>query len=118
MRVLATALFLAALASAAAADALRDPTRPPPRAVAGPRAREAGPALSAVFNGGERRSAIFNGRLVKAGDRVGDYLIEEVLADGVRYRHDGVVRELTLPHSGDPIKKPAAATPSGAGGGQ
>jgi hypothetical protein len=70
-----------------------------------------------VFAAGERRSAIVNGRLVRAGDAVGSFSIEEVLADGVRYRHAGTVHELYLPHAAGTVKKPATGPArSGSGG--
>jgi MSHA biogenesis protein MshK len=106
------------MTAAAHADALRDPTRPPHPAGAHAGAQEAAPALTAVFLAGDRRTAIFNGRLVRAGDRVGSYTIEAVLDSGVRYRHGGTVHELLLPHPADTVKKPAAAPARGASGGQ
>ncbi len=112
-------LALAALAAVATSygDPLRDPTRPPH--VGGAHgAAEAAPVLSAVFASGERRRAIFNGRLVKAGDTIGGYSIEDVRPDGVRYRHAGALHDLYLPRPADTVKKPAAAPARGAIGGQ
>ena len=117
MKPLLSLTVVAALATAHA-DPLRDPTRPPPRVVARATTPEAGPVLSAVFSSGDRRSAIFNGRLVKAGDSVGAFRIDEVLADGVRYRHGQTSRELYLPRIADGVKKPAVGTARGASGGQ
>lgn len=117
MKTLLPLVAILALA-AAQADPLRDPTRPPQVAGARAKVEEAVPVLTAVFSAGERHSAIVNGRLVKAGDVVGAYLIEDVLADGVRYRHAGTVRDLHLPHPADPVKKPAAGPARGAIGGQ
>ena len=117
MRLLLAALALATTA-AAAADALRDPTRPPQSATARAGTREAAPVLSAVFSAGARHSAIFNGRLVKAGDGVGGYVIDAVLANGVRYRHAGTAHELYLPRAADTVKKPVAAPARQASGGQ
>ena len=111
--------LLAALSMAPAhADTLRDPMRPPQSAGAHVRATEAAPVLSAVFFAGARRSAIFNGRLVKPGDEVGGYSIEDVLAEGVRYRHAGAVHELHLPSPAGTVKKPAAAPAREASGGR
>lgn len=117
MKALLPLVLLTALASAQA-DPLRDPTRPPQAGGTHAKALEAVPVLTAVFSEGERHSAIVNGRLVKAGDSVGAYLIEDVLADGVRYRHAGTVRDLHLPHAADSVKKPALAPARGAIGGQ
>ena len=116
MRTLLTLVALVALTTAHA-DPLRDPTRPP-QAAARAKAVEAVPVLTAVFSAGERKSAIVNGRLVKAGDTVGGYLIEDVLVDGVRYRHAGTVRDLHLPHPADTVKKPATTPARRAIGGQ
>lgn len=116
MKALLAAVPLLTATVAATADQVRDPTRPP-QAVA-PHAAAAGPVLSAVFAAGDSRRAIFNGQLVRAGDRVGGYEIDAVLADGVRYRHAGSIHELHLPRPADAVKKPAAATPRAATGGQ
>ncbi|MBS0393466.1 MAG: hypothetical protein JSR54_02510, partial [Proteobacteria bacterium] len=48
--------------------------------------------------------------------RLGALEIEAVLADGVRYRSAGAVRELHLPHASDAVKKPAAASRPADGG--
>ena len=110
-------MLLAALAfGGALAEPLRDPTRPPPAGGAHATVQEAPPVLTAVFAAGVRRSAIFNGQLVRAGDTVGGYAIEDVLADGVRYRHGGAVHELHLPRPADTVKKPTTAPARGSGG--
>jgi hypothetical protein len=98
---------LCALASAAHAQALRDPMRPPLAAQASQVAADPAPVLSAVLDFGGNRSAIFNGRLVHAGSTVGAYTIDRILADGVRYRRDGEVRELHL-RQATSVKQPAA----------
>lgn len=100
-------LVALSLSFGAAADGLRDPTRPP---LVGSRAaapREAAPVLSAVLSYNGVRSAIFNGQLVHGGMSVGTYSIEEVLEDGVRFRHAGLVQELRLPRPDSTFKKPA-----------
>jgi hypothetical protein len=115
MKALLAVLAVSAFASAQA-DPLRDPTRPPQAPGARATVHEAPPVLSAVFTAGERRSVIFNGHLVRAGDAVGAYAIEDVLDDGVRYRHAGAVHELYLPHPANTIKKPTTAPARGSGG--
>jgi hypothetical protein len=45
---------------------------------------------------GEKRVAIVNGRLVRAGDTVAGARILEVLAHGVRYERAGKIQTLTL----------------------
>jgi hypothetical protein len=117
MKALTAAVLLLGFAPGGVADQLRDPTRPP-RPVAPRAAAAAGPVLSAVFAAGDSRRAIFNGQLVRAGDHVGGYEIDAVLADGVRYRHAGGIHELHLPRPSDAVKKPTAATSRAVPGGQ
>jgi hypothetical protein len=82
------------------AGELRDPMRPSgaPTAASAPRAHA--PAATLKLEGvigGERRVAIINGRLVRAGDVVAGARILEVFAAGVRYERAGKVSTLTLP---------------------
>jgi hypothetical protein len=103
------ALCVLGLALTAAADGLRDPTRPPlPENRAAPAAREPAPVLSAVLSFGGERTAIFNGHLVRPGSVVGHYTIDSILEDGVRYTHASSTHELHLAHDKSTIKKPAA----------
>ena len=95
------------LSFGAAADGLRDPTRPPQVGSHATAPREATPVLSAVLTYNGVRSAIFNGQLVHGGTTVGAYAIEAVLEDGVRVRHAGLVQELRLPRSDSTFKKPS-----------
>jgi hypothetical protein len=115
MRALLPVLAVFALQTANA-DPLRDPTRPPQAPGARAGRQEAPPTLTAVFAAGQRRSAIFNGHLVRAGDAVGAYEIQDVLVDGVRYRHGGAMHDLHLPRPPDSIKKPTTASPRGSEG--
>jgi hypothetical protein len=98
---------LALSSSLATADSMRDPTRPPMTA-AHAAAPEPPPVLSAIIGTGAARVAIFNGHVVRSGGTVGDYAIEEVFDDGVRYRHGGETHDVFLPHTSE-FKKPAAA---------
>jgi hypothetical protein len=105
------AVFAAVLgvAQCAAAQEIRDPTRPPMRdAQATDAAREPAPVLSAVMSFNGRRIAIFNGRVVSGGSVVGAYTIDSVLEDGVRYRHANATHELHLARPATTFKKPAA----------
>jgi hypothetical protein len=47
------------------------------------------PHVSAIFLSSRRRIAIFNDQPVRAGDRVGNYRIDEVTGQGVRYSSVG-----------------------------
>jgi hypothetical protein len=85
-------LLLAGVFSPSAnAEDLKDPTRPPIMDV--PIKHNDGikllPHVSAIFVSSTRRIAIFNDQPVRAGDRVGAYLIDEVNARGVRYSNAG-----------------------------
>jgi hypothetical protein len=117
--VLAVALAVALTESrsfAGTIEALRDPTRPPLVATRTPAAAaETAPVLSAIMGAPGARIAIFNGQLVHSGGTVGDYAIEAVFDDGVRYRHAGATHELHL-HQGSSSKtspKPAPAASPG-----
>lgn len=104
----ACAMAALVAASTAAADELRDPTRPPMREAHGAEAvHEPAPVLSAVMTFNGKRTAIFNGRLVRDGSVIGPYTIASVLEDGVRYRRSNEMHELHLAHTST-VKKPAA----------
>lgn len=72
-------------------EELKDPTQPPSNIVPGKHSEEhkVVPHVTAVFLSGTRRIAIFNAQPVHVGDSVGDYHIDEVAADGVRYSVSG-----------------------------
>ena len=98
-RYLAT-LLLSMTARAATADRLLDPTQPAHLRPAN--ASETLPTVrvEAILQSGERRVAIVNGKVVRAGDRVGAVQILEVNTDGVRYSRGGetnVARLTTKP---------------------
>jgi hypothetical protein len=97
-----------AFAPVVAADALRDPTRPPVPTHAALATPERPPVLSAILGSKWDRVAIFNGQLVRSGESAGSYTIEAVFEDGVRYRHGGVSQELYLPHAAV-FKRPSTA---------
>jgi hypothetical protein len=101
-------LALLGLPREASGQILRDPTRPPHEARAHEAVLEQAPVVSAVLNFEGTRSAIFNGRLVHDGSVVGDYTIDQILADGVRYRRAHEVREAHLPRPASSVKQPAA----------
>lgn len=90
------ALVAAAAAGRVFAGDLRDPMRP----AGAPAAARPVPVYSLKLEGviaGEKRVAIVNGRLVRAGDTVAGARILEVLARGVRYERAGKVQTLMLP---------------------
>jgi hypothetical protein len=90
-------LILCALmfAGPAFAEGLRDPMRP----AGAPAAARPMAVYSLKLEGviaGEKRVAIINGRLVRAGDTIAGARILEVLARGVRYERAGKVQILNL----------------------
>jgi hypothetical protein len=84
------ALLLAMTAHSALADRLTDPTRPTDaKAISSGEKVEAGVRLEAILRSEGSHLAIVNGKVVRAGDRIGATRIDEVLADGIRYTRDG-----------------------------
>jgi hypothetical protein len=108
MRRLALTIGALGLACAANAEGLRDPTRPPLADTHAAAPSEPPPVLTAVLTFKGKRTAIFNGRLVHEGSVVGDYTIDSVLEDGVRYRRANQSHELHLVHNATTFKKPSA----------
>jgi MSHA biogenesis protein MshK len=96
MRIRALTFIAMCLAlTAAQADDLRDPMRP----AGAPTAARPAPVYSLKLEGviaGEKRVAIINGRLVRAGDTIAGARILEILAHGVRYERAGKIQNLTL----------------------
>jgi MSHA biogenesis protein MshK len=89
------AITAALLAGPARAGEVRDPMRP----AGTPTAARPAPVHSLKLEGviaGEKRVAIVNGRLVRAGDVIAGARILEVFATGVRYERAGKVSTLTL----------------------
>jgi hypothetical protein len=105
---LRAALALMLFSPLTGADGLRDPMRPPmPPAPPVVAVHEALPAVTAIFVSGQTRKAIVGGRLVHAGDSLGDGTVEAVSADGVTWRRHGFAHELQLPRASASFKKPA-----------
>ena len=95
-RILALCVIVVAAASGQVfAAEMRDPMRP----MGMPAVTRPAPVYSLKLEGviaGEKRVAIVNGRLVRAGDSVAGAKIIEVLAHGVRYERAGKIQTLTL----------------------
>lgn len=114
----AVALAAGGLALAAPAGAARDPMRPPVPAAGAKSSRSAPePVLSAIIGSAARRVAIVDGRVVRAGDRIGGVEILAVFDDGIRYSRAGIVRELKLP-APVAMKRPAGTASAGPGSGK
>ena len=90
------AAVLLTMSARAAADRLADPTRPPQASDATNGPLQESVRVEAVLRSKERDLAIVNGKIVRAGDRVGGVQIEEILVDGVRYVRDGQVHVARL----------------------
>jgi hypothetical protein len=95
-RIIALCGLIAAVAAGRVfAGDLRDPMRP----AGAPSAVRPAPVHSLKLEGviaGEKRVAIVNGRLVRAGDTVAGARILEILAHAVRYERAGKIQTLTL----------------------
>lgn len=89
-------LLLASTAQAAAAERLADPTRPAHAKASAPVRQTSEMRLEAVMRAGDSRVAIVNGRIVRAGDRIGDAHIEEISSDALRYTRGGRSQVLRL----------------------
>jgi hypothetical protein len=83
-------LALLAGAAAHAGSPLADPTRPMSAGDSRPAATEPGGVrVQAIMIRPDSRVALVDGRLVHAGDRIANLLIEAVTPEGVRYSQDG-----------------------------
>ena len=96
LRIVAVcALIAGAAAGRVFAGDLRDPMRP----AGAPAASRPAPVRTLKLEGviaGEKRVAIVNGRLVRAGDSVAGARILEVFANGLRFERGGKIQTLTL----------------------
>jgi MSHA biogenesis protein MshK len=80
---------LLALGGIARAETLLDPTRPATAREATQSPATGALQIEAIMDSGPRRIAIINGKIVRAGDRIGTALIEEIHSDSIRYTRDG-----------------------------
>jgi MSHA biogenesis protein MshK len=97
----AVAVALALFSAVAAAQAIKDPTRPPAGfGTAGePAAAQAptgGPVLQSVMLSPSRRAAIISGQLVSRGENYGDAVLAEVAEDHVVLRRGASVQVLKM----------------------
>ena len=93
----------------ASADTLIDPMRPisaPSKAAPAARAEPRAARVSAIIVNDGRRVAVFDGRVVKAGDKVGDIVIHEILIDGVRFSRGAHSEVARLPRQTVVVRKP------------
>ena len=99
------AILLSATARTALADRLVDPTRPASAKADTTAEPTDSIRLEAILRSGERHLAIVNGKVVRAGEHIGGALIDEVLADGVRYTRDGQSHTARLTQSAIPVRQ-------------
>lgn len=105
--------IFAALALCAAfsanASALRDPTQPPMAPSAASTTAAIAPLrVEAIFRHGSQFTAIVDGKLVRAGDRVGAAVIQEITSDAVRYTRGGRSEITRLKSSTLNVRRPSA----------
>lgn len=101
---------LALVSTSVAADPIRDPMRPPSAGVTvpGQRSNLVPTTVSAVFISPTRRSAIVDGRLVRAGESAGLCQVLEILDEGVRCQFPKGTRIVRLPGTAAAFKQSAA----------
>jgi hypothetical protein len=104
-------ILLALTGTAALAEDLQDPMRPPDTGSA-PHvtSRLAQTQVTGLIIAPERRAAIVDGQVVRAGDRAGLCLVLEVLDNGVRCRFPKGVRTVLLPAQAADVKTHRAIT--------
>jgi MSHA biogenesis protein MshK len=99
------AAVLLTMSAKAAADRLVDPTRPPQAPDNSSRQSEETLRVEAVLRSAERDLAIVNGKIVRAGDRVGGVQVQAILSDGIRYVRDGQVHVARLQPNSIPVRR-------------
>lgn len=92
----AAAICILFIGSHVNAETLRDPTRPASARAATVNDAKASLRVEAILHSGERFVAIVDGKVVRAGDRVGAARIEAIFADGIRYTQAGRSRVARL----------------------
>jgi MSHA biogenesis protein MshK len=107
------AILLSVTAGTAVADRLMDPTRPASAKADTTAEPTDSIRLEAILRSGERRLAIVNGKIVRAGERIGGVRIDEVFADGVRYTRDGQSHIARLTHTAIPVRQNVVQQESG-----
>jgi MSHA biogenesis protein MshK len=98
------AVLLLAMSSQTLADRLADPTRPPQASRGQDAEMRPGVRVEAILRSADRRLAIVNGRIVRAGDNVNGMQVEEILVDGIRYMRDGQTHIVRLRPAAMPVR--------------
>lgn len=97
IRMAGTVLLLVAMTSAAA-QVLRDPTRPPGRspAKAAPGLVSGGFVLQSILNSPERKAAVINGKVLGPGESVDGFMLVGIAEDEAVLKNGSDVRRLRL----------------------
>lgn len=90
------AILLLALAGTAAAQTLRDPTRPPGRVARGEPASSGGFVLQSILNSQERKAAVINGKVVGPGESVDGFMLIGIAENEAVLKNGSDVRRLRL----------------------
>jgi len=89
-RIVLACLGVALVGATRAANVLVDPTRPVSATDSATAVADStGVRVQAIMSRAGSRVAIVDGKLVRAGDRIANILIEEVTPEGVRYSQGG-----------------------------
>lgn len=105
----AHAALLVCSVQPALAEGLRDPMQPPIARTAKPHAAPQALRLEAILVDGERRIAVVDGKVVRAGERVGAAVITAIGADRIEYSRDGRTHTATLRRTDKLTAAPDAA---------
>jgi hypothetical protein len=100
-------LLISLTAKVAMADRLTDPTRPTDAKETAQDAYK-GVRLEAILRSEDRLLAIVNGKIVRAGDRIGDTRIDEIQHDAVRYTRAGRSHVARLANKSISVRKNVA----------
>jgi len=93
---LIAALMMLALAGTAAAQTLRDPTRPPGRVAKSEPASTGGFVLQSILNSPERKAAVINGKVVGPGESVDGFMLIGIAENEAVLKNGSDVRRLRL----------------------
>jgi hypothetical protein len=108
MSRLASLVLLLSTAAVAHSGELRDPTRPATLGRPTVTSLESGVRLEAVLGTGAARRAIVNGRIVRAGERLGSVQITSISDDSIQYVQSGRTQVAKLPTRKVTVRDPSA----------
>lgn len=103
-------LLLSLTAKAAFGDRLVDPTRPATAKPVSSGAQTDTVRLEAILRSADGNVAIVNGKVVRAGDRVGATRIDAIEHDGIRYTRDGRSHSVRMPAKSIQVRRNVVST--------